>query len=481
MQTTLAPAATYRLGFTSLDREISVEDLPVSGSLPPWLAGSLLRNGPACFEVGTEQYQHWFDGSAMLHRFTVADGRVSYANRFLRTPAFVEADRLQRIACAEFGTTPHRSPLGRLAALFRPATGDNANVNVVPYADGYLALTESPNPVAVDGMSLETRGVVHYDDAVAGQVTTAHTHHDRSRRATFNIVIEFGRTCIYKVVRIEDGTLRRVVVAELAVDQAAYLHAFATTERYVVVAEYPLVVRPLDLLLQRKPFIENYRWLPGRGTRFHVFHKDGGGAAGSFEGDAFFAFHHINAFEEGGAIVLDIAAYGDASVIGDLALERVRDARCTIARPAFRRFRLIPGRSAAEIENILPQTIELPRVAARYEAADYRYVYGVDTEGTYGMSNRLVKLDLGGRNTVAWTAPHAYPGEPVFVERPGGTDEDDGVVLSVVLDAEAAASYLVALDARDFTELARVHVPHHIPFGFHGTFRSQPRASSTIV
>jgi carotenoid cleavage dioxygenase-like enzyme len=473
MQTTLgAPVAAYHLGFTSLDRELSVDALPVSGTLPPWLSGSLLRNGPARFEVGADRYHHWFDGLAMLHRFTVADGRVSYANRFLRSPAFVEAERLHRIAYAEFGTTPHRSPLGRVAALFRPATGDNANVNVVPYADGYLALTETPNPVAVDGVSLETRGVLHYDDAVAGQITTAHTHHDRSRRATFNILIELGRTCTYKVVRIEDGTLRRTVIAELAVDEAAYMHAFATTARYVIIAEYPLVVRPLDLLLQRKPFIENYRWVPGRGTRFHVFHKDGGAAAGSFEGDAFFAFHHINAFEEGDAIVLDIAAYDDARIIGDFALDRVRDPHSEVAWPAFRRFRLVPGHSAAEIESLAPQTIELPRVAGRHEATAYRYAYGVDTDGSCGIYNRLVKVDLTERSTVAWTAPRAYPGEPVFVARPGGSDEDDGVVLSVVLDAEAAASYLVVLDARDFTELARVHVPHHIPFGFHGTFSS---------
>ena len=27
--------------------------------------------------------RHWFDGFAMLHRFGIADGEVSYANRFL--------------------------------------------------------------------------------------------------------------------------------------------------------------------------------------------------------------------------------------------------------------------------------------------------------------------------------------------------------------------------------------------------------------
>ncbi len=54
--------------------------------------------------------------------------------------------------------------------------------------------------------------------------------------------------------------------------------------------------------------------------------------------------------------------------------------------------------------------------------------------------------------------------------RPGARDEDDGVLLSVVLDAERETSHLLVLDARDLTELARAEAPHHIPYGFHGQF-----------
>jgi beta,beta-carotene 9',10'-dioxygenase len=48
--------------------------------------------------------------------------------------------------------------------------------------------------------------------------------------------------------------------------------------------------------------------------------------------------------------------------------------------------------------------------------------------------------------------------------------EDDGVLLSVVLDAEESRSFLLVLDAADLSELARAQAPHHIPFGFHGQF-----------
>ncbi|HEX5905291.1 MAG TPA: carotenoid oxygenase family protein [Candidatus Nitrosocosmicus sp.] len=45
-------------------------------------------------------------------------------------------------------------------------------------------------------------------------------------------------------------------------------------------------------------------------------------------------------------------------------------------------------------------------------------------------------------------------GEPVFVVRPGGKDEDNGVILSVVLDSITERSFLLILDTRSFKEIA---------------------------
>jgi carotenoid cleavage dioxygenase-like enzyme len=47
--------------------------------------------------------------------------------------------------------------------------------------------------------------------------------------------------------------------------------------------------------------------------------------------------------------------------------------------------------------------------------------------------------------------------------------EDDGVVLSFVAAAEGG-SFLLVLDAERFEEVARVGMPHGIPYAFHGTF-----------
>ena len=83
-------------GFHSLHEETAAS-LDVTGTVPAWLNGTLTRNGPGAFSVpGGSSVDHWFDGFAMLYRFTFDPGSqtgsgdgdaVHYRNRFLRTDA----------------------------------------------------------------------------------------------------------------------------------------------------------------------------------------------------------------------------------------------------------------------------------------------------------------------------------------------------------------------------------------------------------
>jgi carotenoid cleavage dioxygenase-like enzyme len=58
----------------------------------------------------------------------------------------------------------------------------------------------------------------------------------------------------------------------------------------------------------------------------------------------------------------------------------------------------------------------------------------------------------------------------VFVARPGATDEDDGVLLSVGASQRRETSALAVIDARSMQLLASAEVPSAIPLGFHGSF-----------
>lgn len=103
---------------------------------------------------------------------------------------------------------------------------------------------------------------------------------------------------------------------------------------------------------------------------------------------------------------------------------------------------------------------------------EYGFVYGVAAraDSGYETADELVKVDNRSGGATVWSEPGSYVGEPIFVPSPEARQEDEGVVLSVVLDATRATSMLLVLDARSMTELARARAPHVIPHGIHGAF-----------
>jgi beta,beta-carotene 9',10'-dioxygenase len=467
---TAAATGTRKIGFETQEEELSVDRLPLRGRLPEWLEGTLTRVTPALLDVGGAPLRHWFDGLAMLNAFGVKGGEVSYGSRFLHT------DTLSRARDGElftgFAQDPCRSLFRRAMTMVVPPQSDNANVNLMRLGDRYLAMTELPMPVEFDGATLETLGVEKYDDRLGGQVTTAHPHHDPDRDEALNYVTHFGARSSYRLYAHPAGSSRRRRIAKIGVREPGYMHSFGMSERYLILAEYPLVVNPLELAFSGKPFIDNYRWKPERGTRFIVVDRHSGDLRGIYEGPAFFSFHHVNAFERNGELAVDLCAYEDPSIIDLLEVERLRgEERLPPVR--FQRCRIDLDGGEVKYEQPAEASIELPRI--NYRAAntrDYRYAYGVgprsDEESDW--PDQLLNVDVTSGQTTAWREPGCYPGEPVFVAGPERGGEDDGVLLSVVLDTAAERSFLLVLDAGSFEELARAEAPQRIPFGFHGQF-----------
>jgi beta,beta-carotene 9',10'-dioxygenase len=462
----------HRLGFADQTEEVRVDALPVSGEVPAWLRGGLVRVTPAQMDFDQRSVSHWFDGMAMLNRFGFAgDGSVSYASRFLDTDARKAALASGGASISGFATDPCRSLFQRVQSLFSPELTDNANVNLARLGDEYIAMTETPIPVGFDPETLATLG---HDEGAArfGQITTAHPHHDPERGELVNFAAQLGAKSEYRIYARCSSTEGRTL-ATMAVREPSYMHSFAITPRFVLLLENPLVVNPLRLALSGKAFIHNYRWKPELGVRIHAFDRETGALHRSWVADPFFVFHTINAFEDGEDLVVDLCAHEDASIIELLELEKLRSGsgHSTLgARPL--RLTLAAGSGVASTRELADVDLELPRIAYRTRnGLPYRYVYG-GSAGDAPFLKRLVKIDVEDGSYVVWDEPNAWAGEPVFVPRPGGVDEDDGVVLSVVLDAEAGSSFLLMLDAQTFEEIARAQAPHHVPFGFHGQFFS---------
>ena len=303
----------------------------------------------------------------------------------------------------------------------------------------------------------------------------AHPHYDRASGRGYSYLVEFGWRSRYHLFSIDQATGRQTVVASIPVERPAYMHSFGMTDRHLVLAEFPLVVNPLRLKLSGKPFIRNYRWEPERGVRLHVVDKETGAVVRTARTDPFFAFHHVNAFEEEDAIIVDLVTYPDPRVIDQLYLARLRSGEPVSATGTLARLRIDSSGSVTN-ERLSETNLELPRFNyGRLAGRAYRYVYGAGNRVAGNFIDNLVKLDLERGAALSWYEEGCYPGEPVFVTAGDSGGEDEGVVLSVVLDARKGASFLLILDAATLREVARAEAPHPIPFGFHGNYLRNTR------
>lgn len=472
--------AAYSSGFRTLDAEREELDLEVEGEIPEWLEGSLIRNGPAKFEVGGDRVEHWFDGLAMLHKFRFMDGDVIYSNRFLRTGTFRKATEKGTLA-NQFATSG--GYLERLRSFFSRPT-DNANVHVARLGGEYVALTETPRRVRIDPGTLSVRGDLDYEDDLTGHHVTAHPQHDRRRGETVAYMTEFGRSSRYHLYRVPDDRPERIPIASIDVDRPAYLHSFALTPAYAVVVEPPYVVNPLRFLLPGGGgFIDHFEWRPERGTRCLVVDRASGDLVVAPGTEPFFFFHTVNAFESDGTVVIDLVTYDDATIVESLFMASIGgrptnvdaspDHEPPVGATEGGLTRLSVPLDGSDVRRRpLYDGIELPRIAPNARMRSYRYAYGQAT-GSEGR-NGLVKVNVERATSREWYEEASYAGEPVFVAAPGaGTapaDEDRGVVLALVLDVETERSLLLVLDGETFTERARAYLPHHVPFGFHGEF-----------
>ncbi len=462
----------YAQGFTSQPNEINVNELPIRGQFPAWLNGTLIRNGPGQFEVGKTPIPHWFDGLAQLHRFTFADGRVGYGNRFIQSNAYFKDNQTEKINYRGFAMDPCRTMFQKAFATFFPTEpANNAVVNITRLENEFIAMTEFPLTVRFDPKTLETLGVLDYDDKLSAQTATAHPHYDFEHRVGLNYMLRIGRKNEYQLYALTSK--KRTKIASIPVKAPSYIHSFAMTTRYLILADYSFRLKSvLALAFGDKPFIQNFEWNSSQDSRFLVVDKHTGALVADIPTDSFFAFHHINAYQaDEDTLIVDISAYDDATLIDQLYIDALlHDDYPQVGQ--FRRYTLPLRGGRATYEVLSDESIELPRI--NYKAnngRDYQFAYGASVQqGSHDFLNQIVKVDVKNRQTWVWKEAGCYPSEPVFVPAPSAKSEDDGVLLVVVLDSQHANSFLLVLDAHTMTELGRVIVPQHIPFGFHGSF-----------
>ena len=487
----------YRAGLRTFPEAAETSaTLDVEGSLPPWLDGTLLRNGPGRFDVGGRDLTHWFDGLALPRRygFDPAAGTVDYRVRFLRSETYRGA-REGRLVSDQFATpagfaTGPRARLTRLAgAVVAPDADapwplsaldatptDNALVSFARVGDRLAAVTETPRMVALDPETLAAEETFEYDDDLDLTGSLGHVGHDPVRGESVNLGVRYGRESEYVLTRRPDGARAREVVARVGVDRPSYVHSFALTPRYAVVTLSPFVTRPRDLLLA-ETFLEAFSWRPERGTRFLVVDRETGDVT-RLRTDPAFVFHHAAAFADDGVVTVDLVAHPDHRAVTGLSLAALRSGRPGLPPGSLRRYRLDLADGSVASTTLHAGAVEFPTLDYGAAVGPGRHGWvalaATDPDPPVGLPTRIDRLDLATGDRRSWARPGTYPGEPLFVPRTPASERDGeteaGVLLVELLDPDADRTELVVLDAETCDRLARVTLPSAVPLGFHGQY-----------
>ncbi|TPX13795.1 uncharacterized protein E0L32_005739 [Thyridium curvatum] len=350
----------------------------------------------------------------------------------------------------------------------------------------------------VDPETMQELAFVNYaklHPELKGLTGPAHIQHDEETGDYYSFNIDFGPAATFRVFQVSAATGRTTILGKFA-SKGGYIHSFFLTQNYVVVcvpvAHFKLA--GAQVLLEGCQLEAWKEFDPSEPCRWYVVdRRHGRGVVGRFESPAGFFFHSVNAFEnDEGDVLCDLVWYRDNAIVSsmyyDVLLNRDNAGKVFWADrqkklncfPTLVRYRLAKsGMGAAkgskvpaaslDFELHAPHAGDMPTINPRYACKRHRYVYCLNNRGRSTLFDGLAKVDMETRDVLMWAGPPGHsPGEAIFLGRPGAEGEDDGVLLSVVLDGENKKSYLLCLDARTMTELGRAECEFAIAIGLHG-------------
>ncbi|NP_001266276.2 carotenoid cleavage dioxygenase 8, chloroplastic-like [Solanum lycopersicum] len=475
--------------WTSVRQERWEGELVVEGELPLWLNGTYLRNGPGQWHIGDYNFRHLFDGYATLVRLHFENGRLIMGHRQIESDAYKAAKISKKICYREFSEVPKvdnfLSYIGDMAKLLSGASlTDNANTGVVKLGDGrVVCLTETiKGSIVIDPNTLDTIGKFEYSDSLGGLI---HSAHPVVTDSEFITLIPDLMNPGYTVVRMEAGTNERKYIGRVSCrggPAPGWVHSFPVTENYVIVPEMSLRYCAKNLLKAEPTPLYKFEWHPDSKAFVHVMCKASGNIVASVEVPLYVTFHFINGYEEKDedgrvtAVIADCCEHSaDTTILDKLRLENLRSFNGKDVLPDARvgRFRIpLDGSPYGELEAALDPNehgkgMDMCSMNPAYLGKKYRYAYACGAKRPCNFPNTLTKIDLFDKKAKNWYDEGAVPSEPFFVARPGATEEDDGVVISMISDKNGEG-YALILDGSTFEEIARAKFPYGLPYGLHG-------------
>jgi len=495
----------------------------VEGDIPRWMKGSLYHQmGGAFFDVDDVG----LDGLAHISAFHLQDGKASYSNKFMRTKHFRNLTTSGKRNWGGTASAMEQSGVFSRAvewlkdlryAFSGPKVqyvGFNPNVNVWalgPTKDGsgdirVAASTETDGVVCeFHPKTLDTLHGTATLEPQKGQIITnaAHWFFDQDVSGGFHVGLELDWTLTmkgpiftfqYVIWHGDEPPFKRVMEHPLATfpyaerqkqpdeKRAAYMHTIAQTENYLVLVESAMRLKYGDLLANHFPngFFGLFESVKAP-VNFKVFKIDRENKGQlKFVGDMpckpedrYMVWHLGNSYEDGDNIVIDVSAHKLSEEQGTALSEGDKS--------DLNRFTIDLTSKSASVKQLLEHTAnedyEFPNINPRFHHMQHNFIYALGNSGvrkdmsvvklncTTGETQHLEELDGN------WLIT-----EPIFVSKPGATDEEDGIVLIEGVNTNTGESELMFVEPKAFTIVARVKSPVATNIGLHSTWVASDRS-----
>ena len=321
---------------------------------------------------------------------------------------------------------------------------------------------------------------------------------------------------------------------EFKTDKFSYIHSFSLTRKYLIFIEYPIYWN-IDDIINSVDILPSLKWIQNITTKVHIIDLSNTESEMiTIETKPFFSLHHINAFDfldvdnDENNIFLELITYENSSILDYFYMNNLLNLNTNKNKiPGGNYSKLIINLNKQKdkqnikliTEIFIKELIEMPSVNPIFKGLPYTYFYSITDTG------KIIKVNIITGEILYWSNNYDIPTEPIFI--PYNTsyknsnrfdfdfefnfdniskskgdltfckdricnnnnyncipdyiwnindinldfEEDNGIIVSVVLDVNKEKSYLLFLDAKTMKELAKAYISTHIPFTCHGFFQ----------
>ncbi len=478
--------------FQPMRFEATVEECIVAhGEIPKDLAGGFYRTGPTWKRPTKQGNNPLLSMDGMVQGLVIRDGRADFRNRWIRTPKYLLEERHQQgmFAWTDGGFGDWRDHAYGDVERDRFNCGvpqGTSNINIFPFAGEMLASSEQGGPpIAVDPITLETRGIVSWSPNLSEGLHpkscygdggfSAHPKWDHDTGTLYGWAYRDTAPHVTLHVVHPDGTVDSRDLEGAPYNTVA--HDIWLTSEWIVMPWQPFTV-------DKKKITEKKLGIWGWDERLPIVlalipRHDIHGEVRWITTDlpAQYVMHTMSANVDGDRLILDAPIFNrppfpfeqDFTEGDDVALF------FSIAKSFLGRWIIDLKSGTSKSEQLSDRPSELPKVDERYYGKGYRWGFQVGgVVKRKGMSmNSLVVTDMDTLSDQEYQIRSNEPAavlEATFAPRSPDSPEGDGyIIVPVSWWGERRGEYQI-FDTYDITKgpICRIELPFMLGWTPHG-------------